>query len=188
MKIYFTDDDIWIGGPHQLALEIGEPDNQRLFTALSKLWLYPSIEGCYLDPDREPNEQTRVEPNIAHVEAEQALYGLALLPNNHRVACYSYFVREEGGSDWLVLCIPRGAVSSLYDMNDPNWEMPIDQWFTELGFHVFSAISYKLGLAGFHTSGQAYASELENNGIPEKRHFGYLSPQEDKLNYYPRNI
>lgn len=189
MTIYFTNDDIWIGGPHQLSIELGAPDNQRAFTALQKLWTYPSLKGCYLEADKEPDQQKRVVPNIAHVETEAHLYGLTWLPViQDYVACYSYFVREDEGSDWLVLCIPRGALSPYFNtQTDPAWEQPIDQLFVEIGKYVFTAIDYQLALAGFHTSGQAYASELSIKGIPERRWFGYLWPQDGKLNYFPRN-
>ena len=55
----FTHEDTWKGGSYELAIELGERDDDRLGAALKALWQHPSLEGCYLQMEAEPEDQAR---------------------------------------------------------------------------------------------------------------------------------
>lgn len=195
---YFTKDDVWNGGFYELAIEIGPTSDQRLKTVLTTVWSHPTLQGCYRDPTKEPDEQQRLDPQSNKVELEGHLHGIARLPNGIQVACGTCTVREENGSDWLDLYIPMGALSEGYEVRaypfgekgeySEDWQRPVEDWLVAIGHHVFSQVKFALALIGFEVSGEYYAEEIENQGVPEQRFIGYLWPSGEKLTYYPRNI
>ena len=194
----FTPSDIWYGGFYELALELGARSDEKLQAALRRVWSFPSLEGCYLDSEREPSEQPRVEVPSTLEEPGQ-LRGIALLPNGKRVACATFIVREEDGPDWLGFYVPMGALSitGAYDVggypfdvarrSHKEWQHELDGWLADLGAYVFRAVPFRLGLIGHEVSGDAYADEIEKQGIPEDRYIGYLWPQGDEVKYFPMN-
>ena len=50
----FTDAENWSGGFYELALEIGDRDDERLQRALTALWRAAAVTGCYGGRDQEP--------------------------------------------------------------------------------------------------------------------------------------
>ena len=195
---YFTKDDVWNGGYYELAIEIGPTSDQRLRTALTTIWSHPTLQGCYRDRRQEPDEQQQLNPQNDEVELEGHLQGIARLPNGIEVACGTCTIREENGSDWLDLYIPMGALSEGYEVEtypfgesgeySEDWQRPVEDWLVAIGHHVFSQVKFALALIGFEVSGDYYAEEIENQGVPEQRFIGYLWPAGEKLTYYPRNI
>ena len=57
----FKGKNTWLGSFYELALELGSRSDERLAVALHSVWSFPDVEGCYLRPDVEPNEQPRVD-------------------------------------------------------------------------------------------------------------------------------
>jgi len=53
----FRADDAWFGGFYELAIEVGPRSDDRLGAALSTLWKYPNLRGCFLDRSREPSDR-----------------------------------------------------------------------------------------------------------------------------------
>ena len=195
-NLIFTQADAWNGGFYELALEVGPTSDTDLRKALEALWKYPSLTGCFLRRDQEPDVQERVDPTQISFDLGARLLGLAHLPNGNTVACGSGLVREENGPDWLDFYLPMGSLSQAYDVGaypfdeprkspDP-WQKPIDQWLAEIGSFVFSRAHFQLGLIGMEVSGEAYADQLRRDGIPKHREIGYLWPSEDKLEYLPK--
>jgi hypothetical protein len=199
--MYFTKYGTWYGGFYELAIELGEPSDERLLDALKALWQHPSLEGCYLDSDKEPNEQKRVTPSKELLD-RMHVYGLALLPDGHRVACGSCLIREDDGSDWLDFYLPTGALSDAYeiggypydypfdeaDVAHREWQIPVDEWLKSIGEYVYSIVPYRLALIGFEVSGEAYASEIAEKGVPAERYIGYLWAEGSSLEWYPPNM
>ncbi len=97
----FTDDENWHGGFDELAVELGDTDDQQLQLALTALWKAAGIDGCYGRRDREPGEQREVARTVASLAEFGHLRGTVLLPNGHRVVCGCFAVREDDGPDWL---------------------------------------------------------------------------------------
>ena len=54
-----TADGAWYGGFYEVALEIGSRSDQHLRAALTALWQYADLDGCFLDRNREPMDQPR---------------------------------------------------------------------------------------------------------------------------------
>lgn len=193
----FTPDDTWSGGHYELALELGPPSMQRLRAAIGALWKYPDLTGCFLDRNREPDQQPRVTPDYYEGEPHFHCLGVARLPNGRSIACGTCVVREPEGSDWLDFYLPLAALGTAYPVgafpfeDDRTaaevWRNPIEDWLVDIGRAVGQIVSYRIGLIGWEASGGDYADEVSARGIPAERWMGYLWPVGDRIEYHPRN-
>jgi hypothetical protein len=105
---------------------------------------------------------------------------------------------EDGGPDWIDFYLPLGALGEAYDVgaypfdeferSPDDWQKPIDQWLSEMSSDIYSRSSFRLALIGFEVSGNSYSDQIEKEGIPGKRHFGYVWPQGNRVEYFPRNM
>jgi hypothetical protein len=198
MDKIFTEDNVWFGGFYELAIEIGKSPNENLHSSLIEIWNDPLLDGCYLDRNREPYEQDKINPLNIKIENVLHLQGLIRLPNNKWTACGTCIIMEDEGSDWLDFYIPLGSLSKYYDTdgypfneknkNNLSWQSTIDDLLSTLGNNLFSKVNYKLGLIGFEVSGEYYSENIKSSGIPEKREIGFLSPTNSQIKYYPKNI
>ncbi len=191
----FTEPDIWSGGSFELALELGSKNDVRLRTSLDALWSHPSITGCYLDRNREPITQSRIEVQSCGLDV--CLYGLAITPNGKEVACCSYPIRYEDGRDWLYLSIPMGSMATAYqvgaypfsDGGSLDWILPVSDWLRSIGESVFCAAEFELGLVGWEVDSQDDTSDsIRCKGVPESRWVGYIVRDESVLHWYPPTI
>jgi hypothetical protein len=198
MKTRFTDNETWLGGYYELAIELGARSDERLQDSLRAIWQMPCLTGCYVDRDREPEEQDRVEPSLAHLDINGHLQGIAILPDGQRIPCGTVAIREEGGPDWLDFYIPLGALEQIYQevcgfpFGDPDpgsraWREPLENWLAEVGRRVFSSVRFRLGLIGIEVSGTTYASQVADSGIPEVRRITYLWPSATEVQCLPSN-
>ncbi len=191
----FTAVNTWLGSWYELALELGPRSDDRLQAALTALWSYPDLEGCYLSPEKEPSDQPRVP--ATNYDDYSLLRGVARLPDGSHTACGSCVVREEnGGSDWLDLYIPTGALGNIYpsgtnphrtqaDCYGPQRD-EIENWFAAIGLWVARSVSFQLGLIGDGVSGCVHAADVMREGIPTARRIGYLWPTGDSVVYHRR--
>jgi hypothetical protein len=192
----FTSKDVWNGGFYELALEIGERSDDKLFAVLQAVWSHPFLDGCYLQKDKEPRDQQRIVPNLRHIASGFHLLGIATLPNTLKVACGTIPIREDDGLDWLSLYIPMGALSSAYAVGGypfdegkgKDWRVPLEDWFAEIGETVYQTAKFQLGLIGLEVSGETDSKEVATNGIPQDRITAYLWVENDRLRYYPTTI
>jgi hypothetical protein len=114
----FTDGEVWTGGFYELALEYEQGAANGLVSGLQQLWQLGGLDGCYLDRERDPENQPRVDFEPSLVSAGHIL-GVATLAGGVRVACGSCTIQETDGSDWRLLlpnerawpCIPRRRFS-----------------------------------------------------------------------------
>jgi hypothetical protein len=205
MMSYFTNKDSWSGGFYELALELGNYSDtysdERITSALKVLWSYPLLTGVYLQRDREPSQQQCISiHNCTTHPTQNHLQGLAALSDKIQVACGTFTVREEeDGSDWLVFYIPLGTLVDVYPIiggypfgstdeeSCKSWQVSINDWLVELGKYIFKLVKFRLGIVGFEVSGETYAQDLSEKGIPEQRYEGYLLPAIDSLRWYPPN-
>ena len=194
--MYFAPQNVWFGGFYELAIELGKPSDERLFEALKVLWQHSSLQGCYLEDDIEPDKQEQIEP-LPELLNRMHLYGLAQLPDGKKVACGSCIIREDDGSDWLDFYLPTGALGRAYDIGGypfdaagfahRDWQVSVDEWLKDIGTHIFSVVPFNLGLIGFEVSGEFYAAEILEKGIPAERHIGYLWSGGGRLKWYASN-
>jgi hypothetical protein len=196
MTLYFTNDETWLGGYYELAIEIGARSDEHLLDALIAIWTHPTLEGCYLDRQKEPSDQPRIKPSADFLSIMHH-QGIALLPNGCRIAWGTCLIREEDeGPDWLDFYLPMGILNGAYDIgsypfDDPgskpeHWQPSVDEWLAELGEYVYSITPFQLGLIGFEISGEVYSTQINDNGIPAQRDFGYLWPQQGMVKYFSK--
>jgi hypothetical protein len=191
----FTADEAWIGGFYELALEVGAHSDDRLRAALSALWADPDLDGCFLNPGREPGDQPRVP--ASRLESGSHLLGIAQLPSGASVACGSCLIREvDDGPDWLDFYLPMGSLGTAYQVGPfpfgteadwPGaWRYEVEDWLAGVGLWVARYASFRLGLIGFEVSGQEYAADIAVRGIPAERFIGYLWASGESMRYYRR--
>lgn len=190
----FTVEGAWYGGFYELALEIGPRSDERLLAALTALWKFSDLDGCYLDRSREPADQPR-SPDYCLETGSHSL-GVASLPNGARVVCGSCLVREDEGPDWLDFYLPMGSLATAYpvagfpfgsaaDWPGP-WRYEVEDWLARIGMWITQSASFRLGIIGHEVSGHVYSSEIASNGIPDERYIGYLWPTNESTVYYRR--
>jgi len=188
----FTEKDAWTGGSFELAIEFENVSDEKLLQGLRALWSYSFLEGCYKQNNVEPSNQAQINANIIPLSTDH-LYGIATLPNDKQIGCSTVLIREEKGSDWIILGLPMGALGEhysvgAYPINDGNsveWKREIEAWFINIAEGVFSKASFRLALTGWNAGGDTYAIDVAVQGIPKQRWHGFLWCEENKLKWYP---
>lgn len=185
--------DPWCGGFYELALEYTSGAPGEVVDGLQRLWMFTELDGCYLDRDREPEDQDRVSFPAA-LQIEGHLQGVARFTDGARVACGTYVLRDMEGSDWLVFYLPIGSLGRVFpvgafpfDREDHNgWQVPLETWLAHLGQKLFQFAPYKLGVVGFEISMNNSAAALALTGVPLERDEGLLVPNGGRLAWFPR--
>jgi hypothetical protein len=181
------DREAWSGGFYELSIQLGPADDERLGQGVRALAGAGSLDGPWhvqWQPDRiAPAAWTVAGLSRGH------LRGLVTLPGGQRGICSVVCVREEGGDDWLDLCLPLEALSRL-DVRvggfpfGPDggsaslaWRRPVDDWLAGVAGRVREACGFRLAVIGFEVSGQVRAEEMAG-GIPAERGYALLLPGE----------
>lgn len=189
----FTGEDVWAGGFYELALHYGQNSNDDLNNGLRSLWSLDCLEGCYLDRDREPDEQTRLEFEPSLMEHGH-LQGIASVPGGSRVACGTCVLHISDQADWIVFYCPMSALDRAYPVggfpfdgvDHEGWRVPLDLWLADIGRQVFERTPFLRGLIGFETDDSEHFDDDSTSNIPETRYCGLLVPQGGELNYFAR--
>ncbi|MFE9207422.1 hypothetical protein [Micromonospora sp. NPDC007230] len=190
----FTIADNWHGGFYELALELGDTDDERLGRALAALWPAAGIHGCFGSREREPQEMAKVACSVESLDVFGHLRGLVDLSSGVRTVCGVVAVREDEGLDWLDFYLPMGALGGtdqrvngfpFGEDDGPSsleWRRPIDDWLASVAANVYATVDFRLGLIGFEVSGGTYAKDLHGDPAPP-RGIGYLIPHTSGLRY-----
>lgn len=164
------------GGFYELAICLGDSDDHRLRTALTRCWQAAgastqSSAGRVLAFPASPRETRR---------AYGSVIGTVDLPDGLTVPCGSVWVREEDGPDWATFYIPMGALSAAYHtvggfpfaplVSSRPWREPLNDWLADIGVDVFSAAPFEYALIGFECSGLA----IDRLDGPTRREAGLL--------------
>ena len=191
----FTSKDIWYGGFFELAIEVGDSSTEHLDRAIKTIWEYSELLGPFSVNKIEPENQEPIEPACDENENWPHYYGVAILPNEKRIACGTCCIREMDGPDWLDFYFPMGALSTVYDVGGyPSgsqdkaalWIPEVEKWLADLGLWLSERASFQMALLGFETCGEFYASDIQKQGdIPTDTNFGYLWPENGKFRYLP---
>ena len=189
----FSDGDVWSGGFYELMLEYKPGAVNGLMRALEFIWGSDWLDGCYLDSQRDPEQQPKLvfEPSLV---AANHLYGVATLPGPIRVACGTCCLQDPSSFDWVDFYFPMSALGQHYPVggfpfdsgHHESWRIPLDNWLADLGRRIFQEAPFELGLVGFETEADMDAAELIKTGIPSKRYDGLLVPGPDGLVWHPR--
>ncbi|MFG1674673.1 hypothetical protein [Micromonospora sp. NPDC049282] len=192
----FTDAENWTGGFYELAIEVGDTDDERLDRVLGALWRAAGIRGCQLDRDREPDESIAVPPARSSVVGSDHLYGRVDLPGGARIVCGVYVTREDRGSDWVDFYLPTGALARVdarlggfpfFDDGGPrslDRRRPIDDWLARVGAEMYDDVGFRLRLIGYEVFGDPDVEEPFDRADPPAR-FGYLFPESTGVRYVP---
>jgi hypothetical protein len=193
----FTPDEIWHGGFFELSIEVGDRSTARINAALTLLWQYPLLVGCYPRRDIEPETQTQSVPALVTDDEWPHSYGIAAIAKDKRIACGSCVVRETDGPDWLDFYFPMGSLGTAYKVGgypfinseeQPSWLPEVELWLAKLGLWLSSQMEFRMALIGFEASGTTDAATISREGgVPPTRYYGYLLPEHDQFNYYPSN-
>ncbi len=180
----FTQPDTWSGGYYELAILLA-PDT--LARAVTALWSFADLEGCYTDRDREPTDQPRVPPDAQH-----DLFGVARI-GAARVACRSLAIRYEGGDDWLHFMLPLGSLGTAFpvraypfdDGSSLAWRDEVDAWLCTIARHVHAQMPFSRAVVGWDVgAGDEVATRSE---VPEERSNGYLIDCDGTLEWFGPN-
>jgi hypothetical protein len=188
----------WSDGHHELALELGEPDDDRIDRAMAALDDVPELDGWWSSKDPQDRDADRLPARLSSVDGRGQMYGTATLAQGPCTACLAYALREGDGAgpDWLMLGLPMGAlVRVLADVGvhpyrgdrwDPSapWRRSLDDWLAEVGRTVYAAAPFRLGLIGFEVGGllpldPAYLDPAAARPV------GLLVPSADSVTYLP---
>src|SRR5213596_2042006 len=112
MQQLFTHEDAWSGGFYELAIELPETSKTTLREALTQLWAYPALEGCFSRPDIEPSNQSKV--SSSDIDYEGHRYGIAIFPNRKMSCCGSFWGDYQDRGCWITLYLPLGSLSQVY--------------------------------------------------------------------------
>src|SRR3954463_2092092 len=139
MTRYFTAEYVWDGGLYIMWLDLGQRSDDVLYDALAQLWSHPDLDGCYLDRQREPEDQPRIPATEFTPDHGPHALGLARLPNGAQVACGAIPSRLDPDRDALEFYLPIGALEGVYPMEDnasgkrPEYgRARLDDWLTDL--------------------------------------------------------
>ena len=148
----FTATELWKGGNYELFIPAAS--NENLGSLLKALWTCPSLKGCYLRKDCEPDTQPRVRPGEHGIE--QRLYGLVTRPNLIVIPCASYVMDYAGEVDsppahWISFVMTMSALSTAYPVGAypfgsmdkvSVWKTHVDSLLTEVAQWVHGKILF----------------------------------------------
>src|SRR5262249_15632274 len=144
--------------------------------------------------DIEPGQQQRLTISAEPLQIGH-LHGLARLPNGTTIACGTCIIREDNGPDWLGFYFPMGALGKALPVGgysfeadvtaSRQWRNALDPWLARIGSRVYNHVAYRLGLIGFEVSGEMYAEDILDTGVPAGHHPGLLWPAAGTVTYYP---
>lgn len=191
----FTIADNWHGGFYELAIELGPPSDERLDRALTTIWEWAGVEGCYGSRTSEPADQPVIPCTARTLDQFGCLRGVTRLPSGVPVVCGALAVRGGEWTDWLSFFIPLGALERAesrvgsFPIGHEHeaslaWRQPIDDWLAGIGAGVYDAVQFLLALIGYEVSGAVSAEELGADP-PESRLISYLLPRNGELLYLP---
>ena len=176
----------WTGGWYELAIELGQRDDERLGHGLTMLWNLAGIQDCKALVSRDPYRLVDAPLTTASLEQHQLL-GAVRVPSSHKVVCAITAVRGDNGPDWLDFGLPLGALAWTDERIggfpfDPDggpaslaWRSPIDDWMSSIALNILHTLGLALALIGFEVLGQLRSEEVANQ-VPEPRHFGIVLP------------
>jgi hypothetical protein len=198
----FTAEETWRGGHYEIEMELGVPSDERLRTALQRIWSHPSLKralkGCVFSRDQEPQDQVRV--NLQSHPLESMLFGVTALPNGAPAACGTFVCRLAGGKDepprdLLSFYVPMGSIEKPYgigaypfsDLERAGaWRPQLDPWLAEIGRFVFEAVEFDLALVGWEVEFPSVSAEsVKRSGVPAERYDGYLWRNGNGLEWHP---
>lgn len=190
----FTAPSAWLNGYYKLAINLEQRSDDHARAAMAALLSYSKLDAWYLDRDKEPQNQPRVD---ASGRVEDHRFGVLTLPNERKLPCGCYIFHLEYEPDWLEFFIPLASIDKVYPTRSypfgppqgyAQWQQEIDLAFVEVARHIYRHVAFPAGLIGFELD----LDEMEQiylNSVaelpPEDLHNGYLWAGANGLEWHP---
>lgn len=194
MTNLFTEPGVWGGSEFALDLFFGPLDDKAVRALLAALWRHPDLDGCWLSCGKEPEEHPCVSTDAWNYDTQNALYGIATLPNQTRCNCKSVVIKFDAGL-WLSFLLPIGGLGHCYPVggyplgdenSDYRWILPLSEWMVGIAQYLFDVHPFLSGAVGAESEPDEVMA-LPNSEIPTKRWVGYLRNESGKIAWYPQN-
>jgi hypothetical protein len=191
----FTAPEAWIGGFYELAINLEQRSDEHSRAAMAALLSYPKLDGLYLERNKEPQDQPRVD---ASGRVEDHHFGVLTLPNGGKLPFGCYIFHLEYEPDWLEVFIPLGSINKFYPTEgypfNPTmqvymkWQQEIDLALVDAARHIYRHVSFPSGLIGFELDvdemEQLYWDSVAELP-PDNLHRGYLWAGKNGLEWHP---
>lgn len=191
----FTPPDAWSNGFYLLIIDLKERSDDHSRAALEAVQSYPLLDGWYLEREKEPCEQPRVQN--AGGDLGEHRYGVLTLSNGNKVPCGCFVFYTDHAPDWLKFYIPLAALDKIYptgafpfgaSQGYTDWEREVDAVLVEIARHIYSQVPFPAGVIGFEPRVDdleiIYHSSV--SGIPpEDLRNGYIWAGENGLEWHP---
>lgn len=160
--------DLWLGSFYELAIEVSPSgDDARLATAVSGMFDAPGLQGPWkekVDIGRPERSTSILAPSALQ---QVSMFSLVRLGDLGVVGAEVHSLREVGGSDWLVLCVPCGMLQTVTEVRYPlsrianPWMDSVDEALTAVAIEVYQSIPFDLALVGEEVSGHTHARDID---------------------------
>lgn len=161
------DPDLWLGSYVELAIEVSQAaDDELLREALGALVREPGLRGVWSDRGSLGGVHDVLDVESATLASGHMGYGVLQLDDVREAVCVIVLVREPEGSDWLLLCLPTGALDRVHAVTYPlaratnTWWADVEGSLEAIGRHVHRAAPFELALIGEEVSGGAHAARV----------------------------
>ena len=191
MNALFTKADTWTGGYYGLVIGCAEEAAFDAAAASMRMWQHERLDGCFLDPDREPSDQRRLSPNEG--TSADRVYGIARLASSKQVACAQFRVQNS-----LMLGMPLGSLGTVFSIGaypfriagEPTpepWLREVNSFIEEIGRYVYQEVKFELGIIGFEVD-IPDAQKQAAAGVAAERWNGLFVAENDQLLWFPPTI
>jgi len=191
----FTAPEAWLGGFYEMAINLEQRSDEHSRAAMAALLSYPKLDAWYLDRDKEPQDQSRVD---ASGPVETHRFGVLTLPNGNKLPCGCYIFHLEYEPDWLEVFIPLGSIDKFYPTEGfpfnssvsgySKWMQEVDLALVGVARHIYAHVPFPSGLIGFEldVDDMEYVYWNSVAGLPpEDQHNGYLWAGKNGLEWHP---
>jgi hypothetical protein len=190
----FTIDNAWSGNNYELYININSTNKDDILNnALKRLWSHPTLSGCYLRNDLEPDTQALISADQAPLSTN-TIYGVATLPNGKKIACKTYPVTIDDEHSCFYFMLPFGSLQRKYEIGSYpfqdslalDWQKTIDYWLCDLSKYIFKKNKFTFGAFGFIDCENL--EDIIPLNISDDRYYGIITEKNGKLSIYHPTI
>jgi hypothetical protein len=185
--------EAWLNGFYLLIVNLEERSDDHSRVALEAVQSYPLLDAWYLEREKEPYEQPRVQ-NAGGALSEHR-YGVLTLPTGNKVPCGCFVFHTDYEPDWLKFYIPLAALDKIYptgafpfgiSQGYTDWEREVDLVLFEVARHVYHQVRFPAGMIEPRVDDLETIYHSGVSGIPpEDLRNGYIWAGENGLEWHP---
>jgi hypothetical protein len=189
-----TDETNWTGGYYELAIRLGPTDDADLERAIRALWRLTPIDGCSAVVVHDPIQIRAVTASIRSFDEHLLLRGRIDIPPLGAVVCAVETMRFDGGTDWLNLLVPLGALERIdariagFPFGEAGgstslaWRRPIDDWLATVATRMYRDVNFQLAVIGFEAPAFGTTDEPD---VEPRSNFAFVESSNGELRYTP---